>query len=260
MGIQPVSEVHLTNIIDDFHKNCRAPRVIDFANCGLQRYSQIDLTLRVQEKTLKTKNTSSGLPVVLGAASLAAYYFFARPQLLKWGTQLGESQRRLPGDEIIPKPNVQSTYAINIDAPPEAVWPWLAQMGRERTGYYGLDLLTNAGLSSVTFVRQDLPAPAIGMEMDGGFHIMALEPQRQFLFGGFNLQQEFGIIRDITILYLLERRRDGSTRLLTRHRAFSYGLLGALYNLVYEGLYFAAAIQQFQFLKQHAESMAHLNS
>ena len=113
------------------------------------------------------------------------YYLFLRPQMRKWGTRLGESQRRLPGDELIPQPNLLLTHAINIDAPPEAIWPWLAQMGRERTGYYGLDVLTNQGIPSVSFIRQDIRAPEVGMSMDGGYRVLALEPNRKFLFGGF---------------------------------------------------------------------------
>jgi hypothetical protein len=184
------------------------------------------------------------------------YYFFLRPQMLKWGTHLGESQRRLPGDQYIPKPNIQMTHAINIDAPPQAVWPWLTQMGRERTGYYALDMWTNQGIPSVTFIRQDIPEPAVDMEMDGGYQIMELEAGRKLLFGGFNLQH--GITQDVTSLYLLERRRDGSTRLLARRRMFIYGL--ALYRLIYEGYYFVFSMQQLNTLKQRAESMAHLQT
>jgi len=54
---------------------------------------------------------------------IAAYGFFLRPQMLKWGTRLGESQRRLPGDELVPQPNARFTHAMSIDAPPEALWP-----------------------------------------------------------------------------------------------------------------------------------------
>ncbi len=122
-------------------------------------------------------------------------------------TKLGESQRRLPGDDLIPLPNFAATTAINIDAPPEAVWPWIAQMGRELTGYYGLDLLTNHGIPSVTFLRKDLDPPAIDMAMDGGFHIIALEPNHIFLFGDFDRKNPLGITQDVTYLYLLQRRR-----------------------------------------------------
>ncbi len=195
------------------------------------------------------------LPLVIGAVG---YTMFLRPQMLKWGTRLGESQRLLPGDELIPKPNLQMTHAVNIDAPPEAVWPWIAQMGRERTGYYALDLLTNRGIPSATFVRQDIPAPAVGQEMDGGLRVLAVEPPRQLIFGGFSLRRPGGVVQDMSTLYLLERRRDGSTRLLVRRRALSYGLGGTLYNKLAEPLYFAFSMQQLQRLKELAESGAHL--
>jgi hypothetical protein len=205
------------------------------------------------------KTNDSGLPVLLGVTTLA-YYFFLRPQMQKWGTRLGESQRLLPGDEIIPKPNFQMTHAINIDAPPEALWPWLAQMGREQSGYYGLDIFENQGIPSVNFIRQDITAPEVDMELDGGFHIIELETNRKFLFGAFNLQKFTGAAQDVTILYLLERRPDGSTRLLVRRRAFSYGLSGALHNFFDEITYYISAKRQFTKLKQYAESMAYLQS
>jgi carbon monoxide dehydrogenase subunit G len=212
-----------------------------------------------QESAVSTKNDHSerGLTLLAGATALA-YYFFLRPQLLKWGTRLGEPQRRLPGDDAIPNPNFQMTHAVAIDAPPEAVWAWLAQMGRNQTGYYGLDWMDNQGIPSITFIRQDLPAPEVGMAMDGGFHIMELEPGRQLLFGGFGLQQLSGVTCDITALYLLERQTDGSTRMLVRRRAFSYGMFSPLYNLIYEIFYFAWAVQQLKQIKRLAEGMAHL--
>jgi hypothetical protein len=207
---------------------------------------------------LNEQNTSPLLRNLPILTAIGLYYLFLRPQMRKWGTRLGESQRRLPGDELIPKPNFSMTHAVNIDAPPEAVWPWIAQMGRERTGYYGLDLLANQGIPSVTFIRQDLPAPEVGMNMDGGYRIIEMEPNRAFLFGGFSLQQPPGVTRDLTALYLLERRNDGSTRLLIRQRGFSYGMLGPLFNAVYEIVYFFGSRQQIDILKRYAENMGHL--
>jgi hypothetical protein len=202
-------------------------------------------------------SVSRHLPFITG---LGLYYLFLRPQVRKYGTRLGESQRRLPGDELIPQPNLLMTHAANIDAPLEAVWPWLAQMGRERTGYYALDILTNQAIPSVTFIRQDIPAPEAGMEMDGGYRIIELEPNRQFLFGGFNMQNLAGVTRDITTLYLLERRHEGRTRLLVRQRGFTYGMMGSIFNAVYEIVYFLGILQQFDRLKVYAQSMAHLKA
>lgn len=206
--------------------------------------------------TKKFEFSVQGFPVIAGLA----YYFFLRPQMLKWGTLLGKSQRRLPGDDIIPQPSLQLTHALDIDAPPEAIWPWLAQMGRERTGYYSMDLASNSGIPSATFIRQDIAAPAVGMEMEGGFHIMELEPNRELLFGGFGLTRLPGLTLDLTALYLLERHSDGSTRLLVRVRGFSYGFLSILYTLVNEAFYYFMLRQQLDQIKQLSESMAHLKS
>lgn len=236
-------------------------QTVCLANSWPKRYSSGEWYggLHLRGEILSTEKKISfsfeGLPWLIGAG---AYLLFLRPQMKKWGTRLGEAQRRLPGDEIVPAPNFQMTHAVNIDAPPEAVWPWLAQIGRERTGYYGLDFLYNQGIPSVSFIRQDIPAPAAGMLMDGGFCIMDVEPNRKLLFGGFELQMPPGIVQDTTALYLLERRRDGSTRLLVRRRAFRYGLPGTVYNLADEVVYFVFMMQQFGRLKRYAESMTHL--
>jgi hypothetical protein len=182
------------------------------------------------------------------------YYFFLRPQLRKWGTRLGEAQRRLPGDEIVPTPHFETTHAVNIDAPPEAVWPWIAQMGRELTGYYALDLLTNQGIPSVDFLRKDIAEPAVDQTMDGGYRILQVLPGRLLLFGGFDLKVPLGASHDVTSLYLLERRRDGRTRLLVRRRGYCYGALGKLRALALEFPYFVFIFQQMARLRAYSEA------
>ena len=42
----------------------------------------------------------------------------------------------LLGDDIVPDPQVVTNHAIDIDAPPDCVWPWLVQMGWHRGGCY----------------------------------------------------------------------------------------------------------------------------
>jgi hypothetical protein len=46
-----------------------------------------------------------------------------------------------PGDELLPAADVVSTHTVRIAAPPEAVWPWLVQMGYGRGGWYAIDRL-----------------------------------------------------------------------------------------------------------------------
>lgn len=42
----------------------------------------------------------------------------------------------LPGDELIPAAQVVMDRRAGLLAPPEAVWPWLLQLGKGRAGWY----------------------------------------------------------------------------------------------------------------------------
>jgi hypothetical protein len=58
-----------------------------------------------------------------------------------WGATDQEITQPLPGDDLIPAANLDSTHAITIDAPADQIWPWLAQMGYgDRAGTYSYDL------------------------------------------------------------------------------------------------------------------------
>jgi hypothetical protein len=45
-------------------------------------------------------------------------------------------RRVLPGDDLVPAADVVMDRAFDIDAPPEAVWPWFCQLGKRRAGWY----------------------------------------------------------------------------------------------------------------------------
>ena len=49
----------------------------------------------------------------------------------------------MPGDQVTPGKGFQILHAINIDATPEQVWPWLAQIGHDRGGFYSYAWLEN---------------------------------------------------------------------------------------------------------------------
>lgn len=73
-------------------------------------------------------------------AAYTALAMGARPWMDRWGSTADERARRLPGDDLVPEAE-QQTHAITIGAPPEAVWPWLVQMGQGRAGFYSHDRL-----------------------------------------------------------------------------------------------------------------------
>jgi hypothetical protein len=41
----------------------------------------------------------------------------------------------MPGDDIVRRAQFNATRAITIQAPPEQVWPWIAQLGYRRGGF-----------------------------------------------------------------------------------------------------------------------------
>lgn len=73
-----------------------------------------------------------------------ALLYGARRYFGNWGTTKGESEGRLPGDDLVRAPVLQATEAVWIDAPAEQVWPWLVQMGQDRGGLYSYQKLENA--------------------------------------------------------------------------------------------------------------------
>lgn len=79
----------------------------------------------------------------LTAASMVALERVLRPRYETWGASEPDILAELPGDEIVRHPNRTSTRAVTINAPPDAIWPWLAQMGHARSGLYSYDWLEN---------------------------------------------------------------------------------------------------------------------
>lgn len=61
----------------------------------------------------------------------------------RWGATPEETRAAMPGDELVPFPNLTSTRAVTIDAGPDRVWPWLVQIGQGRGGFYSFDALEN---------------------------------------------------------------------------------------------------------------------
>ena len=79
----------------------------------------------------------------VGAAAIVAWRGVFTPWQRNWGATEEEAAMALPGDELTPPPVDQCTRAITIAAPPEAVWPWLVQMGADRGGFYSYAWLEN---------------------------------------------------------------------------------------------------------------------
>src|SRR5205085_4817544 len=94
------------------------------------------------------------------------YWRVVRDPILNWGASTGEATSRLPGDELLEEADGVATRAIDINAPPSAVWPWLAQMGPyPRGGAYTYDWIENLlglNMHSADRVQPEFQHPEVG--------------------------------------------------------------------------------------------------
>jgi hypothetical protein len=95
----------------------------------------------VDEVVVMGGRTPSAPLVALTCAAAAAVAL--RRTQLRWGATPEEVAAPLPGDEILPDADLVATRATDVDAPPERVWPWLAQLGQGRGGFYTYGALEN---------------------------------------------------------------------------------------------------------------------
>jgi hypothetical protein len=79
---------------------------------------------------------------VIGGAAVVGLLMMRRWQL-GWGTTGQEAGVPLPGDGLIANPGLTATRGITIGAPAGQVWPWIAQLGQGRGGFYSYDFLEN---------------------------------------------------------------------------------------------------------------------
>jgi uncharacterized protein YndB with AHSA1/START domain len=158
-----------------------------------------------------------GAVIVLTGGALA-YARVWRPWQLHWGATPDEVARPMPGDDIVPRPWFDATRAVTVEAAPEHVWPWLAQMGGiTRAGWYSYDALDNKGVASSEVVVPELQDVRVGDRMlvseDGqGFTVEGVEPGRSLLLA---VREGSGTI---SAEYQLDALPGGRTRLVQRIR------------------------------------------
>ena len=156
--------------------------------------------------------------ILLGAAGLLLIYLrLLRPWHLRWGATEEEAEASMPGDELIAQPTLVSTRAITIDAPPEDVWPWLAQIGQGRGGFYSYDWIENLiglDIHSSDRILEEHQRPRVGdrvaLAPDGsGLDVELVEPGRSLV-----LREPSG---GWTWAFRLSST-EGRTRLIARNR------------------------------------------
>src|SRR6516225_2561576 len=70
------------------------------------------------------------------AGGVAAGYVLLQLLGRRAGSTQDERQRRLPGDQLVPRPQIVTDHAVTLDVASVAAWPWLTQIGWHLGGYY----------------------------------------------------------------------------------------------------------------------------
>jgi len=201
---------------------------------------------------------------------LGVYAFAVRPRLLRWGATDDEVTGPYPGADIIPGGTRGGTMAVTIDAPPSAVWPWLAQMGVDRGIWYTWDYWRRWGLRSAERIHPEWQDIWVGYRMPATpkgstwWEVAALEPER---FLGLRMSVDLRGRRfdpkktlprfysDSLWAFLLEPQPGGRTRLVVSgYWAFRpkwlQGIVGFLFL---EPSTWIMQTRQFAGLKRRAE-------
>jgi hypothetical protein len=136
-----------------------------------------------------------------------------------------EGSPALPGDELVPDADHVASRSIDIAVPTDDVWPWIAQIGQGRGGFYSYDCLENlAGcdIHSADRINPDWQNIAVGdpvgLAPNLSLTTVLVEAGRSLVIRG---DQPAGTTRmpfDFTWAFVLEPSTPMATRLIVRER------------------------------------------
>jgi hypothetical protein len=179
---------------------------------------------------LDSKMTRSFSVFAVLVILITIYLFFIRPSQLRWGATTEEIRRSMPGDDLVPNPTFVATRAITIRGRPEDIWPWIAQMGYDRAGYYGYDLIENlgskSGIRSAESILPELEHPKTGdvLPISKVAHLTfgQIEPNQLLIW------QSEALPHDGAFTWALYPLDGSHTRLVSRIRLRYHWTSGAL--------------------------------
>jgi len=149
-----------------------------------------------------------------------------------WGSTLAERDRAMPGDDYLDggaARRVAMTRAISIEASPDQVWRWIAQLGRG-AGWYSVDWLDNGRKTSAQHVVSWIPEPALGDATAIGY-LRDLGPGRSLAWWVSGVPFA-GASTRLVSSFVLDGEGQG-TRLVSRMSADASGLTAPLALFVF---------------------------
>jgi len=201
----------------------------------------------------------AGLVALFGIFAL--YRMRLRPWMYTWGATDDEIEAVLPGDELVSAHTPRTTRALTIDAPIAAVWPWLAQIGEDRGGFYSYSVLeraVGAHIENANTIQPEWQDVQVGdtvwlarrygdaarqvvAAVAPGSHLVLMSP------GDFERVQQGMTASGAWGFYL--RRKDGWTRLIAR------GSGGAVGHVAFDVPHFVMEQKMMRGIRDRAEQI-----
>ncbi len=160
------------------------------------------------------------------------------PWMDSWRTTEQERNSVLPGDDLLKDPKRIANRAVTINAKPEQIFPWLLQIGADKSGMYSytwLENLVGCKMAKDETIRPEWQTLQVGdlMKMCAGdfapppYIVAQIIPDQAVVFG----HQEDNKWVELWAFVLIPQT-DGSTRLITRTRSNMVGGMWEVFNRV----------------------------
>ena len=128
-----------------------------------------------------------------------------------WGSTAAERAAAFPCDRFLPEPDAALFRAVDVDAPPPAVFRWLCQL---RVAPYSYDWIDNFGRQSPQQLTPGLEDLAIGQSVMGIATLADFERDRHVTATARpGLRLIFG---EIAVSYVVMPRAAGRSRLVVK--------------------------------------------
>ena len=164
----------------------------------------------------KVRHRSSWCALVPALACLT----LLRRVSMRWGASDQEVGADLPGDELLPHADLCVTRAVTIRAAADEVWPWIAQFGQGRGGFYSYDVLENLIGCDIHSADRIIPqwqtiaaGDQVNLAPEVGLTVTQVDPvQSLVLRGGIPSMVMRSSPYDFTWAFVLSPASDGTTR------------------------------------------------
>jgi hypothetical protein len=162
-------------------------------------------------------------------ALLVVIVIILTPWMDRWGTTADERAARFPGDDLVKSSARMVNRGLTINAVPDQIYPWILQIGADKSGMYSytwLENLVGCKMAKDENIRpewQNLKEGDLMKMCTGDFapppYIVAqVIPNQAVVFGHKENDQWVELWA-----FVLIPQADGTTRLITRTRTNMVG-------------------------------------